>query len=440
MAFNFKGGIHPDVRKSATHKKPIEEMKPPRVVVLPVIMHKGTPCGPVVDVGERVLIGQKIAESTSPDSCPIHSPVSGTVCAVEPRITVSGEKVLSVVIENDFEDEFFPGSETYDRFRSLDAGELAAIARECGIVGLGGSARPLSGKLLDAADRVDTLIINGAECEPYVTADNRIMVEYSEELHDGAMIIAKAVGAREVILAIESDKAHAIAEMRRVFTKKSGIKLSVVHTKYPQGAERQLISALLGREVPPCGTGADVGVLCVNVSTAVALSRAVREGKPLYERVVTVSGSAVANPKNLLVKIGTPIEELFEACGGFLEHPNRIISGGPMMGNSQFSLDAPIQKGMNAVLAFCRNEEKNEPESVCIRCGKCVDVCPMNLMPLYIYRDYKAGKLSGCEKLNVFDCTECGCCAYVCPARISLVSAICAAKKKILAEKKEEQQ
>ncbi|MBQ7054592.1 MAG: RnfABCDGE type electron transport complex subunit C, partial [Oscillospiraceae bacterium] len=263
---------------------------------------------------------------------------------------------------------------------------------------------------------------------------------YSEELHDGAIVIAKAVGAKEVILAIESDQAHAIAEMRRVFTKKSGIRLSVVHTKYPQGSERQLISSLLGREVPPEGTGADVGVLCVNVSTAVALSRAVREGKPLYERVVTVSGSAVANPKNLLVKIGTPIEELFDACGGFLEHPDRIIAGGPMMGHSQFSLDAPVQKGTNAVLAFCRGEDKNEPESVCIRCGKCVDACPMNLMPLYIYRAYKAGRLSDCEEQNVSDCTECGCCAYVCPARISLVSAICAAKQKILAAKKEERQ
>ncbi|MBQ8003779.1 MAG: RnfABCDGE type electron transport complex subunit C, partial [Oscillospiraceae bacterium] len=266
MAFNFKGGIHPDVKKSATHKKPIEEMKSPHTVILPVLMHKGTSCGPIVDVGERVLVGQKVAESTAPDSCPVHSPVSGTVTAVEPRMTLSGEKVLSVVIENDFEDETAPVSETYDRFRSLDAAELAAIARECGIVGLGGSARPLSQKLLDAADRVDTLIINGAECEPYVTADNRIMTEYSEELYDGAMIAAKAVGAREVFLAIESDKPHAIAEMRRVLTKKSGIKLAVVHTKYPQGAERQIVSSILGREIPPEKTGADVGVLCINVS------------------------------------------------------------------------------------------------------------------------------------------------------------------------------
>ncbi len=437
MAFNFKGGIHPDVKKSATHKKPIEEMKSPREVILPVIMHKGTSCGPIVDVGERVLVGQKIAESTAHDSCPIHSPVSGTVTAVEPRITVTGEKILSVVIENDFEDEAVSVGETYDRFRSLGADELAAIARECGIVGLGGSARPLSMKLLDASERVDTLILNGAECEPYVTADNRIMLEYSEELHDGAMIIAKAVGAREVILAIESDKAHAIAEMRRVFTKKSGIRLAVVHTKYPQGAERQIVSSLTGREIPPEKTAADVGVLTVNVSTAVALSRAVREGKVLTERVVTVSGSAVANPKNLLVKIGTPIEELFDACGGFLEHPDRIIAGGPMMGNAQFSLSAPVQKGTNAVLAFCRGETVSEPEGVCIRCGKCVRACPQNLMPLYIHRDYKAGKLSSCEEQNVFDCTECGCCAYVCPARISLVSSFRAAKQKIIDNKRE---
>jgi len=429
VASNFKGGIHPDDKKSRTHKKPIEEMKVPRELVFPLLMHKGTPCGPIVEVGERVLLGQKIAESTAVDSAPIHSSVSGTVTAIEHRLHINGEKILSIVIENDFQDEPYPESVSYDAFQKLDAETLAAIVRDAGIVGLGGSAVPLSEKILEASGRVDTLILNGAECEPYITADNRIMVEYSEELYDGAMIIAKALGIREVALAIESDKAHAVAEMRRVFTRKSGVKLSVVHTKYPQGAERQLISSITGREVAPGKTPANIGVITVNVSTAVAVARAVREGRPLYERVVTVSGSAVANPKNLLVRIGTPIGELFDACGGFLEHPHRVVVGGPMMGQSQFSLDAPVIKGTNGVIAFCNGEDKVAHESTCIHCGKCVGVCPMRLMPLYIYREYKAGKYDKCNALNVFDCTECGCCAYVCPARISLVSSIRAVKE-----------
>ncbi len=435
MPANFKGGIHPDIRKSATHKKPIEEMNAPREIVLPMLMHKGVMCSPMVEVGERVKLGQKIAESTAPNSAPIHASVSGEVVAIEPRLHIKGEKVLSIVIENDFQDECEDAGVSYDRFQSLGAEELALLVRDAGIVGLGGSAVPLSEKLLVSDSNVDTLIVNGAECEPYITSDNRMMIEYSEELYDGALIIAKALGIKEVVVAIESDKAHAIAEMRRVLTRKAGVKLSVFHTKYPQGAERQIIQAVTGREVPPKGTGADIGVITVNVSTAVAVARAVREGRPLTSRVVTVSGSAVANPKNLLVRIGTPIGELFEACGGFLEHPHRVIAGGPMMGLSQYSLEAPVIKGTNAVLAFCRDEDKLAPESTCIHCGKCVGVCPMNLMPLYILREYKAGKLDKCERLNVEDCTECGCCSYICPARISLVSAFRSVKKLLADEK-----
>ncbi|MBQ4545397.1 MAG: electron transport complex subunit RsxC [Oscillospiraceae bacterium] len=440
MPTNFKGGIYIDVRKSATHKKPIEEMKPPREVIIPILMHKGVPCGPIVDVGEHVKLGQKIAESTAADSAPIHSSVSGTVTAIEPRLHINGEKILSIVIENDFEDETAEAQVSFDRFQSLGADELAILVRDAGIVGLGGSAVPLSQKLLDAAGKVDTLIINGAECEPYITSDNRIMVEYSEELYDGAMIVAKALGIKKSVVAVQSDKAHAIAELRRVLSKKTGVSLCVVHTKYPQGAQRQIITAVTGRELPPEKTPSDIGVITINASTAVAVSRAVREGKPLTTRVVTVSGSAVANPKNLLVRIGTPIGELFDACGGFLEHPDRVVAGGPMMGFSQYSLDTPVIKSTNALLAFCRNEDKSSNETTCIHCGKCVGVCPMNLMPLYIYREYKAGKISECEKLNVTDCTECGCCSYICPARISLVSAFRAVKVRLEEKTGEEEE
>lgn len=431
MAFNFKGGIHPDDRKQSTYKKPIEELDAPRELVFPMLMHKGQPCEPIVEVGAHVRLGQKIAES---EAAPIHCSVSGRVTAVEPRLSLSGEEILSIVVENDFEDEAVSPAELPDEAEELSAEALAELVRDAGIVGLGGSVKPLADKILASVGKVSVLIINGAECEPYITADNRMMVEYSEELHDGAMLIARALGIREVTLAIESDKPHAIAEMRRVFTKKTGVKLEVVHTKYPQGAERQIIRAVTGREVPPGGLPSDIGILTVNVSTAVAVARAVRERKPLYERVVTVSGSAVANPKNLLVRIGTPIKELFSYCGGFLEHPERIIAGGPLMGITQFSLDAPVIKGTNAVLAFSKGEDKPAPETTCIRCGKCVGVCPMRLLPLYIYRDYKKGKINSCVSLHVSDCTECGCCSYICPARIPLTAAFGVIKEKLAAE------
>ena len=281
---------------------------------------------------------------------------------------------------------------------------------------------------------VDTLIINGAECEPYITADNRMMIEYTEELYDGAIILAQAVGAKNTIIAVESNKASAIAELRRVLAKKTGARMVILHTKYPQGAERQIIKAVCGREIPPGKIAADIGVMTVNVSTAIALSRAVHEGRPLTERVVTVSGSAVANPKNLLVRVGTPIEEVFRACGGFLEHPDKIIVGGPLMGTSQGSLCAPIIKGTNAVLAFCEGEGKEEQEETCIKCGKCADVCPMNLLPVHIYRSYMISDTEECRRLNVSDCTECGCCSYVCPARIPLVSVFRGIKNSLIQE------
>lgn len=439
MLFNFKGRIYPDEKKLSTYKKPVEEMDAPKQIILPLLQHKGSICNPVVSVGEYVKIGQRVAESNLSDSAPIHSSVSGNVVAIEPRLHPNGDMVMSVVVENDFRDSEKADVRTADISLGADAKTLAEIVRDAGIVGLGGSARPLSEKILAAEGNVELLIVNGAECEPYITADNRVMVEYSEELYDGANLIAKAIGAKEIVIAVESDKAHAVAELRRITARKHGVRIFVLHTKYPEGDERQLVRTVTGKEIPPGGASPDVGVFTVNVSTAAAVARAVREGKPLTTRIVTVSGSAVANPKNLLVRIGTPIEELFDACGGFLEHPNKIIIGGPIMGNSQFSLDVPVIKSTNAVLAFCDDEGKNqEKEKNCIRCGKCVEACPMNLMPLYIYREHKAGKLSECEKLNIRDCTECGCCSYICPARIPLVSTFCAIKKNLETEKGEE--
>ena len=441
MLLNFKGGIYPDVRKSATYKKPIEEMDAPKEIILPLLQHKGTECSPIVSVGEYVKIGQRIAEAKEKDSAPIHSSVSGRVKAIEPRLTAIGEDVMSVIIENDFEDEEVCEITQRDGNGKIEPEILAEVVREAGIVGLGGSARPLSEKILAANGRVTTLIVNGAECEPYVTSDNRVMTEYSEELYDGAVLVAKSVGAKEAVIAVGSDKEHAAAELRRVIAKKNGVRLFVLHTKYPEGDERQLVRAVTGKEIPPGGISPDVGALVINVSTAVAVSRAVHEGKALTTRIVTVSGSAVANPKNLLVRIGTPIEELFDACGGFLEHPEKIVVGGALMGNSVYSLDVPVGKSTNAVLAFCEDEGKvPEKESVCIRCGKCVSACPMRLMPLYIYREYKVQNIDECVKLHVSDCTECGCCSYICPARKPLTSTFRVIKQIIEEKRKEEEE
>ena len=433
MLFGNKGGIYPDLKKTATYKKPIEEMDAPKEIILPLVQHKGTICNPIVSVGDRVKLGQRIAEGNPSESAPIHSSVSGRVVAIEPRICSDGENIISVVIENDFEDEPAYDIITPDTSKKIEAEALADVVRDAGIVGMGGSARPLSERILAVAEKnVRTVIVNGAECEPYVNADNRVMTEHAETVYNGALLVAKALGANEVVIAVESEKEKAIAELRRVTTKKNGVRLLVLHTKYPQGDERQLVRTVMGKETPPEGTSPDVGAFVLNVSTAEAVFRAVREGRPLVTRVVTVAGSAVANPKNLLVRIGTPIKELFEACGGFLEHPDKVIVGGPLMGKAQYSLYVPVVKATNAVLAFYENEGKmGEREGDCIRCGKCANACPMRLMPLYIYKNYKMQRFDVCDKLNVSDCTECGCCSYICPARLPLAATFKAVKKKL---------
>ncbi len=440
MPFRFRGGIHPDDKKAATRMKIIEELPAPKEVILPMSMHIGAMCSPIVSVGDYVKLGQRIAEATGPVSSPIHASVSGTVTAIEPRPHPNGTEVLSVVIENDFQDEVDDSLKPVDRFHSITADELADIVREAGIVGLGGAAFPMHIKIKSAVGQVDTLIINGAECEPYITADNRMIIEYAEELYDGVSIVAHALGLKSATIAIESNKSRAIEEMRRVLAKKTGVKLSVLHTKYPQGSEKQLIKAVTGREVPPGQLPSSVGVININTSSAIAISRALHEGKPLTTKVVTVSGSAVANPKNLLVRIGTPIRELFAACGDFKEAPYKVLMGGPMMGLSQHTLDVPVIKATNATLAFSEDEDKISESGTCIHCGKCVNVCPMHLMPLYIYRNSKHGRLSECEKLNVMDCVECGCCSYTCPARIHLVSTFRATKRRIVDSKKKGEQ
>ena len=436
MPFSFKGGIHPDDKKAATERKMIEDIPAPAQVVLPMSMHIGAPCSPLVEGGDTVKVGQRIAESTVPVSAPIHAPISGTVSAIEPRPHPNGEKVLSVVIDNDYEDAVAEGIRPVDKFHTITAEELADIAKDAGLVGLGGAAFPTHIKIKSAIGKVDALIINGSECEPYITSDNRLMLEQGEELVSGTLLLMKALGLPKAHIAVESNKREAIAYLRKLIEKKDEIKLHVLRTKYPQGSEKHLIKAVTGREVPPGQLPAAVGAINVNVATTIALNRAVETGMPVTHKVVTVSGSAIANPKNLRVPLGTPISELIQACGGLKETPHEVMMGGPMMGVGQFSLDVPVIKGTNAILAFCGKENRFDEEQTCIRCGKCVSVCPMNLMPIYINMYARQGRLEECEKYRIMDCIECGCCSYICPGRLHLVQSFRTTKQTIAALKK----
>lgn len=435
MANTFRGGVHPDTQKTATSHKPIEELKASGIVVLPVSMHIGAPCEPIVKVGDIVDLGQKIADSAAFVSAPVHATVSGKVIAVEPRLHPNGAKVMSVVIQNDFEDRLHPSIKPRD-YEHLTSEELIAIIREAGIVGHGGAAFPTHVKIQSGIGKVNHLIINAAECEPYITSDHRILLERADDVIGGITILMKVFGLNEATIGLEMNKHDAIPVLKEAIGGRQDIKIYPLKPKYPQGAEKQLINVITGREVPSGKLPADAGTAVFNVDTCGAVFRAVAQGRPVTRRVVTVSGSAVANPKNLDVRIGTPLESLIEATGGFKEEPNKVLMGGPMMGVAQFSLESPVIKGTNALLAFCGDEGKDSRSTACIRCGKCVSACPINLLPTYLYMFSENGRLEECEKYGVLDCIECGACNFECPARLYLVQSFRTAKQRILEARK----
>ncbi|MDE7221012.1 MAG: electron transport complex subunit RsxC, partial [Oscillospiraceae bacterium] len=393
-------------------------------------LHIGAPCTPCVAVGDQVAVGQKVGDAPAFVSAPVHASISGTVAAVEKRIHFSGVPVMSVVIENDFNDTPYSGCRPVKDPDSLTPEQISGLVKEAGIVGMGGATFPTHVKISSGLGKVDTVIVNASECEPYITSDHRILLEHPEEVLGGVKLLARIFGVDRVHIAIEANKANAAELLKlKIDEEKAPAVVDVLRTRYPQGAEKQLCQSITGRQVPPGALPAAIGCAVFNIVTTMAIYNAIYHGKPVTHRVVTVSGSGVNEPKNLLCPIGTPISDVLDACGGVKKSTFKILMGGPMMGHSQFDMSAPIGKGTNAILAFCEKEERTVEHPACIRCGKCISVCPMHLQPVFMYQYQQAGMLPALEDAHVLDCIECGACTYICPGRLHLVQAFRAGKQ-----------
>ena len=431
MAFSFFGGIHPKDNKQYTCHKAVQDFPEPDLLVIPMQQHIGAPCVPLVRKGDTVTVGQKIGDNQG--LCvPVHASVSGKVKAVEMRPHTSGTMVMSVVIENDHQQTLCPDIQprSPEAVEKLTAQELMDIIREAGIVGMGGATFPTHAKLSSGLGKVDTIIVNLSECEPYIVADDRLAQEYPEQLLSGLGIIMKILGLQQAVVAMEDNKPQAARALKLAIDPKTGIRLQLLPAKYPQGAEKQLIYAVTGREIPSGGLPAAVGCAVFNAATCKAIHDAVYDGMPLIRRIVTVSGDICMEPRNLMVPIGTSFNELMEAVGT-RENPYKVLSGGPMMGAAQYDLAVPVIKGSNAVTILGRSNRYAVEASRCIRCGRCIDVCPMHLMPVLMYKSTYTGDPEEMKSVNMLDCIECGCCAYSCPASVPLVLAFRAAKQRI---------
>lgn len=416
----FKGGVHPPENKELAEEKAIEILPLPEFVIIPVQQHLGAPAEPVVNVGDEVKTGDKVCEAKGYVSVPSHASISGKVKAIEKRPHPVGGEVLSIVIESDGKDELAPSIAPVNNYLAQDIEQMKKKIQQAGLAGMGGAAFPTHVKLSPPANKsIDTFILNGAECEPYLTADHRLMLERPNEILEGVRIIMKILGCKTGYIGIEKNKPDAIALMQKL-VHKSGDKLKVIplNVKYPQGAEKQLIKAITNRRVPAGGLPMDVACLVHNVGTAKAVYDAIASNKPIYERVVTVTGRGVKQSKNLLVRIGTPFQNLIDFCGGISEDTVKIINGGPMMGIAQYTLEVPVTKGTSGLLALTKTEAKLPEPEPCIRCARCVDACPMNLLPNVLARVIEYKRFDEAHKLGVLDCIECGSCAFVCPSKI----------------------
>ena len=421
MAFSFFGGVHPKENKFYTCDKQTEVFPEPDVIVIPMSQNIGAPCMPLVKKGDPVTVGQKIGDNQGL-CAPIHSSVSGTVKAVEMRPHNTGTNVMSVVIQNDHLDTLCETVKprTQEEVDALSPMELVDIIHEGGLVGMGGATFPTHVKLSGGIGKVDTVIINAGECEPYITADDRLCREHPDEVISGLKVIMKIFGLKEGHIGIEDNKPEAIKILKSNLIDGDGISVDALPAKYPQGAEKQLIYAITGREVPSGGLPAAVGCAVFNAATAKAIHDVVYKGMPLISRIVTVSGDIVMEPKNLLVPIGTSFDDLLNAVG-HSENPYKVLSGGPMMGVAQYDLSVTTTKGVNAVTILGHKNRYAVEDVRCLRCGKCIDACPMHLMPVLMYKALQDGDVDGLKASNMMDCIECGCCAYTCPASVPLV-------------------
>ena len=433
----FKGGVHVPHHKELTEHIPLERAKEPQIVTIPMQQHIGAPCEPLVKVGDRVKVGQKIGQAQAFVSAPVYSSIAGTVKKIGPMLTPSGANATCVIIESDGTNELDESVKPKDSFEALIQKDVLAIVKEAGITGMGGAGFPTHVKLSPPPDKkIDTVILNGAECEPYLTSDHRLMVERPEMVVKGLKAIMKAVGVNQGFIAVENNKLDAISALKKACESETNIQVAALKTKYPQGDEKRIINALTGREVPSGGLPMDVGVVVDNVGTANAIAEAVFEGKPLYERIVTVTGEGIKQPKNLIVKLGTSFKEVIEQCGGYNGTPGKLIMGGPMMGICQFTDEVPVIKGTSGILVLTEKETKPSPIQPCLNCGRCISVCPVNLQPLYLSKFALNRMYDKAEKFHVADCIECGSCSFICPSKRPLVESIRIAKKEVIARRK----
>ncbi len=428
----FPGGIHPHDLKHYSKDRHIEEMPLPKKVIIPLSQHIGAISNPIVKHGDEVLVGQKIAEPGGFVSIPMHASISGKVTKIDKFPHPTGIMAMGIEITSDEKDNWIK-LEDDENYMELSVDEMKKRVADAGICGMGGAGFPTHVKLSPPPEKpIDTLIVNGVECEPYLTADYRIMLEHTDDIINGLKILKKILGAKKGIVGIEVNKPDAIKLFKKLLKNESDIKVIGLKLKYPQGAEKQLIYAATKRRVPnKGGLPMDIGVVVQNVGTAIAVYEAVRYKKPLIDRVITVSGKIVKNPKNVKARIGVLFSELLDFCDGTYEEIGKVISGGPMMGFAIPSLETPMTKGSSGLILFNKKEAHKEEESTCLRCGRCVDVCPMNLVPSLIAHNVRHEDWEMAEKYGVMDCMKCGSCAYVCPSHIKLIQWIDIGKIKV---------
>ena len=435
----FPGGIHPregENGKAVNGLRPIRPLEAPPRVIIPLQQHIGAPAKAIVAQGDHVRMGQKIGEAGGFVSASVHASISGTVRGVQDALLPNGTMTPAVIIDNDYQDEWVELSPS-DHPETLTAAELQAIVREAGIVGLGGATFPTAVKLTPSGGRrIEKIVVNGAECEPFLTADHRLMLEKAADIIDGIRLMMLALDVDEALIGIENNKQDAIDLLTAAARSAEGIRVVGLPVRYPQGGEKQLVYALTRRQVPNGGLPLDVGVVVCNVGTVHAIDQAIRKGMPLVQRVTTVGG-LVNNPGNFLVRIGTPIDHLIAACGGLQAHVKQFIYGGPMMGMAIARFDIPVTKGCSGLVAL--GTEAMEPrESPCIKCGACREACPMKLFPSRIDAYCRHDRLEDAEKLGVMNCIECGCCTFVCPAKRSLTQSMRTAKNGLQRKKRRE--